>query len=97
MHPLSQRAMINVLGCVVEKTTIRPDPDRTKALLALSEPHSKQQVNRTMGMLAHYSNLIKDFSKRLRPIIECKKLSCNADTMTAFKSMQNDVASFVLS
>ncbi|XP_068246856.1 uncharacterized protein [Palaemon carinicauda] len=56
---------INLLGYSIKDGEIRPDPERLQPLLSLPLPKDTASLRRMLGLLAHYSRWIPNFSEKL--------------------------------
>ena len=59
---------LQILGHVIENGELRPDPMRLKPLYDLPEPMNTKSLKRTLGLFAHYSKWISDFSTKVKPL-----------------------------
>lgn len=83
---------IHLLGYVISEKGIRPDPDRLQPLFQLPLPNDMRSLRRAQGMFSHYSNFIKNFSEKVRPISSTKVFPLSSDAVTAFKQLKEDIA-----
>lgn len=83
---------VKILGHVIEKCSIRPDPDRLRALLDLPKPSDRKSLRRAVGMLSHYSKWIPSFSEKLRPLVDVDHFPLSADAGKVFEEMKQDIA-----
>ncbi|XP_054287982.1 uncharacterized protein LOC129003710 [Macrosteles quadrilineatus] len=82
---------IHLLGYVITKNEIRPDPDRLQPLLKLPLPHDGQSLRRTMGMFAHYSDFIKSFSEKIQPLSSTKSFPLSEEAINSFNELKNEI------
>ncbi|XP_054276624.1 uncharacterized protein LOC128995632 [Macrosteles quadrilineatus] len=82
---------IHLLGYVITKNEIRPDPDRLQPLLKLPPPHDGQSLRRTMGMFAHYSDFIKSFSEKIQPLSSTKSFPLSEEAINSFNELKNEI------
>lgn len=57
------QTLIKILGYTITNHIIKPDNERLQPLLDLPPPHDLHSMRRTMGMFAHYSKWIPNFSE----------------------------------
>ena len=88
---------IQLLGHIISKGTIRPDPDRLRPLQELPNPHNLASQRRTVGMFAHYSKWIPKFSEKVRPLTQNKILPVPSNILHAFKILKEDIEKSVVS
>ena len=74
-----------------EKGEIQPDPDRPKPLQQLQPPTDSESLKRIHGMFSDYSQWIKNFLKKIRPLISTKQSPLNEDALNAFELLKSDV------
>ena len=87
---------LNILGSIVSEGEIRPDPDRLKPLQQLPPPTDSKSLKRVHGMFSYYSQWIKNFSEKIRPLINTKQFPLNEDALDAFKLLKDDVEKSVV-
>ena len=58
-----------LLGYVIEKRTIRHDPERLRPLNELPLTHNTKSLNRCLGLFSYYSQWIPNFSDRIKPAV----------------------------
>ncbi|XP_046974267.1 uncharacterized protein LOC124540644 [Vanessa cardui] len=87
---------INLLGYSIYNNTIKPDNDRLKPLLDLPIPTDLPTLKRTLGLFAHYSKWIQNFSQKIRPLIGIKHFPLNQEAVTCFNSLKSDVCKSTL-
>ena len=61
---------VKLLGYVVNKSGIQPDPDKTAAIQALSRPTTVKQVRSFLGMANYYRNCIPNYANIAAPLTE---------------------------
>lgn len=67
---------INILGYTITGKTIKPDPERLRPLLDLPAPNSLASLRRIMGMFAHYSKWVPNFSEKFNHWYTVKHFPC---------------------
>ena len=75
---------IQLLGHMISKGTIRPDPDRLRPLQELPAPHNLASQRRIVGIFAHYSKWIPKFSEKVRPLTQNKIFPVPSNVLHAF-------------
>ncbi|XP_047527311.1 uncharacterized protein LOC125064368 [Vanessa atalanta] len=87
---------VTVCGYSIYNNTIKPDNDRLKPLLDLPIPTDLPTLKRTLGLFAHYSKWIQNFSQKIRPLIGIKHFPLNQEAVTCFNSLKSDVCKSTL-
>lgn len=88
---------IKLLGYLVSYGSIQPDPDRIQPLLDLPVPHDEKTLASALGLFAHYSCWIQNFSAKIRPLSKSSGFPLDQDAREAFSSLKTEVANAVLS
>lgn len=55
------------LGHVVIPCSVKPNPDKVKAIKNLSVPRTQKKIKRFLGLLGYYREFIQDFVKLTKP------------------------------
>ena len=58
---------LDLLGFIISQGEIKPDPVRTEPLRKLELPRDQKSLQRCVGMFAHYSQWIPNYSKKIQP------------------------------
>ena len=87
---------IKLLGYLVSHGSIQPDPDRIQPLLDLPVPKDEKSLASALGLFAHYSCWIKNFSDKIRPLSKSSEFPLGQDAINTFTLLKNDVANAVL-
>lgn len=87
---------IKLLGYVISNKTIRPDPDRLRPLRELPLPTNTATLKRAMGMFAHFSNFIPQFSKKIQ-VLTSSQFPLNEQAAEAFRTLKSDVENALVS
>lgn len=87
---------LTFLGFEIGQGMIKPDPDRLKPLLDLPAPKNQKELKRVLGMLAHYSKWIKEFSKKIHPLVHNTHFPLNEECRNIFESLKKEIGSAVL-
>ena len=82
---------LSLLGCVIEKGEIRPDPERMRPLEALPPPHNPKSLKRCMGFFSYYSKWIPDFSEKVRPLAKTTTFPISQEALNAIEQMKKDI------
>ena len=82
---------LQILGHVIENGELRPDPSRLKPLHDLPEPTDTKSLKRILGLFAHYSKWISDFSSKVKPLASVSKFPLSPDAQRAFRSLKCDI------
>ena len=56
---------IKLLGYLVSHNSIKPDPDRIQPLLGMPAPNNDKSLKSVLGLFAHYSRWVKNFSDKI--------------------------------
>lgn len=88
---------INLLGYTIENNQVKPDEDRLKPLIELPLPADTTSLKRTLGMLAHYSKWIKNFSAKIKPLTNITQLPLTNEAKTRFEEIKAEIAKSTLS
>ncbi|KAG5884290.1 hypothetical protein JTB14_001357 [Gonioctena quinquepunctata] len=81
------KTSINLLGYKIEINTISPDPDRLKPLLSLSPPNNPKELQRSIGMFAHYSRGVPNYSDEVKKLLNAETIflspeaKCNSEDL----------------
>lgn len=87
---------IKLLGYTIENNTIKPDEDRLAPLINLPIPADLPSLKRALGMFAHYSKWIKNFSEKVHPLTISSEFPMNHDAIASFQGLKSDIAKAVL-
>lgn len=82
---------IKLLGYTVENNTIRPDKERLSPLMNLPIPNDLQALRRALGMFAHYSKWIRDFSEKISPLTKVSEFPLDEYTTERFQNLKKDI------
>ena len=64
--------------------------------MQLPPPEDEKALARVMGLLAHYSRWIQNFSTKIRPLSHASSFPLNEDAIEAFTQLKQEVANSVL-
>ena len=87
---------ISILGYLVSHNSIKPDPERLKPLLEMPAPEDEKALASVLGLFAHYSKWIKNFSDKIHPLTHVTSFPLNEEAMNTFSSLKSEVAKSVL-
>ena len=87
---------ITILGSMVSKGEIKPDPERLKPLRELPAPVNLKAQKRAVGLFSYYSQWIKDFSKKIRPLSQNTLFPLPEEALRAFNLLKEDVENGVV-
>ena len=88
---------IPVLGYIVEKMSMRPDPDRLKSLLEFPVPHDSASLKRALGMFSYYAKWIPKFSEKIHFFTDTLSFPLNSNAVAAFDQMKTEIANSCIS
>ncbi|XP_045526419.1 uncharacterized protein LOC123715455 [Pieris brassicae] len=83
---------INILGYNIQNYIIKPDSERLKPLINLPPPSDVPTLRRTLGMFAHYSKWIPNFSERIHSIANTTTFPLTSEQIKCFEGLKNDIA-----
>ncbi|KAL0840676.1 hypothetical protein ABMA28_015872 [Loxostege sticticalis] len=83
---------INILGYNIHNHIIKPDSERLQPLINLPPPCDMPTLRRTLGMFAHYSKWIPNFSERIHSLSKTATFPLTIEQMECFNSLKNDIA-----
>ena len=87
---------LKILGCYISEGEIRPDPDRLQPLRDLPPPTNMKDQKRVIGFFSYYSKWIKDFSRKLKPLIQNEVFPLESNTLEAFNALKFDIENSVV-
>ncbi len=64
------KAEVPLLGYIVNRHGIRPNPDKTEAIANMKTPTSIQELRRFLGMCGYYRQAIDHFAEVAQPLVE---------------------------
>ena len=79
---------LSILGTQLSGGVMKPDPQRVNALKQLPEPKTMRELKRVIGMFAHYSQWIPNFSDNIQPLVQIKSLPLSDDAKTALANLK---------
>ena len=87
---------IDVLGYRISNGELQPDPERLRPLLEFPEPQTSKALRRCVGLFAYYAKWVPNYSKKIRPLIDCDSFPLSPDAMEAFQAIKDDIARSVI-
>ena len=87
---------LNILGRVVCNGEINPDPERLKPPTELSPPKDSKVQKRVLGLFSYYSEWIKYFSQKIKPLAQNTIFSLAGAALDAFNFLKVDVETSVV-
>ena len=87
---------LNILGSSVSKGEIRADPERLKPLQMLQPPSDAKNLQRVHGMFSYYSQWIKNFSEKIKPLVHSCNCPLDKEALEAFDLLKKDVEESVV-
>ena len=87
---------LSLLGSVIENGEIRPDPQRLQPLLDLPPPSDTKSLKRILGFFSYYSRWIKNFSCKIRALVDVETFPLSTSELESFESLKRDIAESVV-
>ncbi|XP_046844913.1 uncharacterized protein LOC124438758 [Xenia sp. Carnegie-2017] len=87
---------ICILGSIIANGEIKPDPARLRPLRELPVPRDLKEQKRIVGLFSYYSQWIKDFAAKVRPLTQNTVFPMVGDALTSFNLLQSDVEKSVV-
>ena len=87
---------VKLLGYLVSHNSIKPDPDRIKPLLDIPAPHDDKSLRSILGLFAHYSRWVKNFSEKIHPLSHATTFPINEKEYQSFCLLKSEIAKSVL-
>ena len=81
---------IALLSYMVFKGEIRPDPERLQPLKSLPPLNDMASQKRISGMVAYFSQWIRDFSGKIKPLVQNTSFPLSK-ALLAFYQLKNDI------
>ncbi|KAL5251261.1 hypothetical protein ACHWQZ_G016828 [Mnemiopsis leidyi] len=76
---------IGMLGYLISKGQIKPDPARMKPLLDLPTPCDHASLKRVLGLFSYYSKWVPQYSDKIRPLISSNSFPLSKTAVEAFE------------
>jgi hypothetical protein len=87
---ISSVETINILGFLISKGTIRPDPERMQPLRDLPVPHDPASLKRALGLFSYYSQWISKFSDKIGSLTNDPTFPLSTTAVQAFNDNPPD-------
>ena len=87
---------ISILSSVVTNGEIKPHPERMSPLRELPISIDLKEQKRVVGLFSYYSQWIKDFAAKVRPLTQNSDFPLTGDALESFNSLKIDVESSVV-
>ena len=87
---------LSILAYVVEDGQLRPDPERLRPLRELAMPHDMKSLRRIIGFFAYYSQWIRVFSSKIRPLSVTNTFPASNEAEMAFQQLKRDIEESVV-
>ena len=81
---------------LLSHNSIKADPERLQPLLNLPLPLNGKALQRTVGFFSYYSKFIRNYSEKIRPLLQCLTFPLHQQAKDAFKLLKNDIANAVV-
>lgn len=86
---------INLLGYNIHNNLIKPDESRLKPLLDFPLPNDSSSLKRALGMFAHYSKWVPNFSAKIRSLVSAK-IPLDDRSKECFQLLKTEIAKSAL-
>ncbi|KAL0839392.1 hypothetical protein ABMA28_016120 [Loxostege sticticalis] len=83
---------INLLGHTITNQTIKPDKSRIQPLLDLPVPKDSMSLRRVLGLFAHYSPWVRNFSHKIRPLVDSAEFPLSNQAISSFNNLKSELA-----
>ena len=87
---------IPLMGYIVSHGVMKPDPERMRPLMEMSPPHDEQSQKRVLGMFAHYSRWIQNFSTKIHLLSHNNTFPLPDDVAASLDVLKEDLKSAAL-
>ena len=87
---------LHILGSVIENGEIRPDPIRLKPLQEMPPPKDVKELKRLLGFFSYYSKWIRNFSQKIKPLVNVQDFPLSSEALQAFQGLKTDIADSVM-
>ena len=93
------RTSVYHLGYLIEKNTIKPDPEKIEVLLNVKEPKDCKEIQRFLGAVGFYSKFIPQFADLAQPLREVMlsdEFTWGAEQRASFEGLKTTLGDGVL-
>ena len=87
---------LKILGSVIENGTLKPDPERMKPLRDIPPPSNMKSLKRILGFFSYYSQWIKQFSDKIRPLSQTNSFPITQQALQAFLNLKKEIEESVV-
>ena len=87
---------LKILGYLVGNGTIKPDPDRLRALMELPAPTSAKSLKRILGLFAYYARWVPKFSDQICHLKGANQFPLKPSEMKDFENVKRSIAEAAL-
>ena len=78
---------LSILGTQISGGSTRPDPERVKALMELPVPSNMVELKCQVGMFAHYSQWLPQFSKHIQPLVKNESFPISKEAIDSLNKL----------
>ena len=82
---------IDLLGYRIHNGTLRPNPERVKALQDLPPPKNTKEQLRVVGLFAYYAQWIERYSDKVKPLVSNTSFPLTENAMHAFEILKSEL------
>ena len=82
---------IDLLGYRFQNGTLRPDPERIKALQDLPPPKNNEEQQRTVGLFAYYAQWIFQHSDKIKPLLSNNVFPLKGEALSSFNNLKSNL------
>lgn len=79
---------ISILGYKISNGQVKPDPERMRPLVEMPIPRDFNSLRRAIGLFAHYSKWIPDFSKKINCLVSAESFPLNILQIEAIENLK---------
>ena len=85
-----------ILGSIIEEGDIGPDPERLRPLQVLPFPEDRKSLHQILGFFSYYSQWIRCYSEKIRPLTTASSFPISMEAKTAFETLKKDIEQSVV-
>ena len=90
--PVSSVTELKMLGYLISKGQIKPDPDRMQPLLDLLLPCDKVSLKIFLGLFSYHSQWVPQYSDKICPLTNSSNFPLDQNAVQAFQMIKKCVA-----